>query len=477
LSVQELKEAEVAIVKDVQKRHFASEVAAIQEKGAEVAQRSFNRSGSSPVKYLNPMVDGSGLLRVGGRLKKAAMVDDAKNPIILPSRDPVVERIVWSAHKEDAHQGLEHTHCRLRERWWIVKGRQRVKAILSRCMKCKILKARPGTQVMSDLPECRLNVAQVFADTGVDLCGPFVVKSGRQGVKTWVVIYTCMRVRAVWLDYVKAIDVKSFLDSIMRFHAIYPSVKCFHADQGTNIRGCANLLRQMDEEWKSQLMEASASKSLEWKWSPPHAGHYGGCWERLVAVVKATLKGMPVEDMTVERFRTMLAIASGIMNRRPITKVSSDKDDDEVLTPMHFLFPGGYPFVKSHGVLPQIPDGGSSLRRSHDELRPVVEAVWRRWMREYVPMLQRRSKWLTRMRPLSIGDVVLMVDEIQPRERWNLAVVVDFDRSEDGETRRYKLRTSNGQTFDRDIRKLVILERGDDGEVIVLEGGGEESLS
>ena len=92
-------------------------------------------------------------------------------------------------------------------------------------------------------------------------------------------------------------------------------------------------------------------------------------------------------------------------------------------------------------------------------------------------MLQRRSKWLTRMRPLSIGDVVLMVDEIQPREKWNLAVVVDFDRSEDGETRRYKLRTSNGQTFDRDIRKLVVLERGDDGEVIVLEGGGEESLS
>ena len=66
LSVQELKEAEVAIIKDVQKRHFASEVAAIRERGVEVAQRSFNCSGSSPVKYLNPMVDGSGLLRVGG---------------------------------------------------------------------------------------------------------------------------------------------------------------------------------------------------------------------------------------------------------------------------------------------------------------------------------------------------------------------------------------------------------------------------
>ena len=78
------------------------------------------------------------------------------------------------------------------------------------------------------------------------------------------------------------------------------------------------------------------------------------------------------------------------------------------------------------------------------------------------------------MHPLSVGDVVLMVDEIQPRERWSLAVVVDFDRSEDGETRRYKLRTSNGQLFERDIQKIVVLERGDDGEVIVLEGEGDE---
>ena len=45
-------------------------------------------------------------------------------------------------------------------------------------------------------------------------------------------------------------------------------------------------------------------------------------------------------------------------------------------------------------------------------------------MREYVPMLQRRSKWLVKMRPLAVGDVVPMVDEIQPREPWALAVVL-----------------------------------------------------
>ena len=83
---------------------------------------------------------------------------------------------------------------------------------------------------------------------------------------------------------------------------------------------------------------------------------------------------------------------------------------------------------------------------------------------------------MVKVRPLEIGDIVLMVNEIQPRERWALAVVVDFERSENGETQRYKIRASNGQLFDRDIQKLVVLERGDDGEVIVLEGEGDESL-
>ena len=70
----------MTIVKDVQKRHFAAEVAAIQEHGKEAAHRKFNRSGASLVKYLNLVVDGSGILRVGGRLKKSHLEDDAKNP-------------------------------------------------------------------------------------------------------------------------------------------------------------------------------------------------------------------------------------------------------------------------------------------------------------------------------------------------------------------------------------------------------------
>ena len=206
----------------------------------------------------------------------------------------------------------------------------------------------------------------------------------------------------------------------------------------------------MDEEWKSQLMEASASKSLEWKWSPPQSGHDvpsyftrcfgdGNVGEKMVTKGEGAVGHTNALRHHVSRLRHQDSVSSS-----PKKKVQHR----DVL----------------RGSVEQEQEQNTSKTSTSAGFDPRA-------------MLQRRSKWLTKMRPLSIGDVVLMVDEIQPREKWNLAVVVDFDRSEDGETRRYKLRTSNGQTFDRDIRKLVVLERGDDGEVIVLEGGGEESLS
>ena len=78
-----------------------------------------------------------------------------------------------------------------------------------------------------------------------------------------------------------------------------------------------------------------------------------------------TLFGLKMEDTIVERFRTMLMIASGIINQRPITKVSSDANDFQALTPSG---PSGYPHVMSTQILPDVPIGGSMLRRSHDDL-------------------------------------------------------------------------------------------------------------
>ena len=226
----------------------------------------------------------------------------------------------------------------------------------------------------------------------------------------------------------------------------------------------------MAEEWKNNVNTALIPNALEWHFNPPHAAWYGGGWERMVAVVKRTLMGLKLQDSNVERFRTLLSVAAGIINRRPITRVSVDPEDMEPLTPGHFLFPAGIAAPRLSGdALPTTPIDGSSMRRGVDSLRPLVDGLWKRWLQEYIPSLQQRTKWLVEQKPLEIGSLVLVVDDIQPRERWPLAVVTAAPLSEDGLQRRVFLRLANGQRLERDIRKVVLLER--DGEK---DGGSVE---
>ena len=95
-------------------------------------------------------------------------------------------------------------------------------------------------------------------------------------------------------------------------------------------------------------------------------------------------------------------------------------------------------------------------------------------MKQYVPILQKRLKWLTKEKVLGVGDVVWVVDEIQLREKWSLALVVKAVKSEDGHQQRYKVQTLSGQVLECVVRKLVVLER-DEEKVVALEGGGDES--
>ena len=418
---------------------------------------------NGPLKGLNLFVDDKGILRVGGRLRLAALGFRQRHPIVLPRHDPFVERLAWKQHVISGHVGPEQLLAELRRRYWIICGRRAVRKVTSSCVTCRRIKAAPMEQRMADLPSYRLDVAAPFTDTGVDLLGPLIVKSGRQGMKVWVVVFLCMRVRAVYLDFVRSIDAESFVEAVQRFHAFYPSVQRLHSDQGTNIKGAANLLSNMAEEWKDCVNKALIPKALEWNFIPPHAAWYGGGWERMVAVVKKTLMGLKTQDMHVERFRTLLAVAAGIINRRPITRVSIDPEDMEPLTPGHFLFPAGIPTPRLSGdVLPTTPLDGSQMRRRMDGLRPVVDGLWKRWLQEYVPSLQQRTKWLVEKEPLEVGSLVLVVDDIQPRERWPLAVVTAAPISGDGLQRRVFLRLANGQRLERDIRKVVLLER--DGE-------------
>ncbi|XP_064631645.1 uncharacterized protein LOC135489940 [Lineus longissimus] len=110
LSVDELKRAEVELVK--------------------FAQRDINqdtRSQSRAINKLSPQSDINGVLRVGGRLNNAVLPHDAKHPMILPKKHHIVDLIVHHYHNLTGNSGTEHALTEIRQRFWIVKGRVAVR--------------------------------------------------------------------------------------------------------------------------------------------------------------------------------------------------------------------------------------------------------------------------------------------------------------------------------------------------------------
>jgi hypothetical protein len=58
--------------------------------------------------------------------------------IILPAKHHVTRLVIYEAHMLTCHGGAALTLSKLRERFWIIKGRSEVRKVLNTCMACRI---------------------------------------------------------------------------------------------------------------------------------------------------------------------------------------------------------------------------------------------------------------------------------------------------------------------------------------------------
>lgn len=78
-------------------------------------------------------------------------------------------------------------------------------------------------------------------------------------------------------------------------------------------------------------------------------------------------------------------------------------------------------------------------------------------MKEYLPELQRRTKWQEATKDYERGDLVLIMDENTQRGKWPLALIIDVIKGRDERVRSVRLRTQT-TTLVRPITKIVPLE-------------------
>ena len=386
--------------------------------------------------------------------------------MILPNNDHVSTLIIRHYHEILGHAGCEHVLSFVRQSYWIPGARILTRRILRNCLTCRKRNEAAIQQIMADLPKERLVPYEPpFTYTGVDFFGPFFVKRGRSSVKVYACIFVCFNSRAIHIEDVSSLGTDTFIQALRRFISNRGSPKRIWSDNGTNFRGAEKELRLSIQNWNQESIKtAMRSKEIEWEMRPisqwqfqtPVASHMSGAWERLIRSVRKSMKaviGHPNAYVTKETLRTIFAEVVTILNSRPLCASSDDPNDFEALTPSHFLL------QRQNVALPpgHFTNHDLNCRKQWRRAQFLVNCYWKRWIKEYLPLLQSRQKWRREKRNLRKNDLVLVADKGTPRGKWSLARVTRVFPGRDGHVRTVEVKTKD-TTFIRPITTLCLLE-------------------
>ena len=495
-TVKELQQAELEIIRQVQSEVFKEEIKILQrldvndtnnaDRNVAKRRNQFVKKSSSLYR-LDPFIDADGILRVGGRIRKAQLPLRLKHPAILPRKHHVSSLVIQHCHQETAHQGRGMTTNQLRASgFWIIGCSSAVSQFISQCVKCKKLYGRAQEQKMADLPEDRLQPAPPFTYCGVDVFGPWYIKQGRKELKRYGILFTCMASRGIHIETSASLSTDSFINALRRFISIRGPIQQLRSDRGTNFVGAQSELRsalaEMDHDSIRQFLVKEGCDYFKFEMNVPTASHAGGVWERQIRSVRrvlATLMDQAGTQLDDESLRTLMCEAAAIVNSRPLTVANlNEPTAPEPLTPNHLLT------MKSKVILP--PPGvfqrsDMYSRKRWRRVQYLTNEFWNRWRKEVIQTLQSRQKWSRSCPNINIGDIVLIVDDNLPRNEWQLGRVSATVQSSDGRVRAVKLAIADSHLdalgkqmrptrhLERPIQKLVLLLKSEETRDIPLE--------
>ena len=414
---------------------------------------------TSKLVSLKPMIDDAGLLRVGGRLQHADFLTaEQRNPIVLPRGDHVTQLIVKACHERGYHAfGVSHTLAELSSRYWIVAGREEVRAWEAKCARCARNRTKPAMQVMAPLPKVRVSLPlRAFGRVSVDYAGPFMTKQGRGKTqhKRYLCLFTCLQTRAVHLELSYALTTDSFLQAYVRFTNRRGVPIDVISDNGTNFVGATNELAQLVKQLDAEAIQRqTADQQTSWRFNPPAAPHFGGVHEAFVKSAKRAISAiLKNAEVTDEELLSAIVGAEALMNSRPLSYVSADGRDPTPLTPNHFM----YGQIGTRFAPAGVDESEFNPRQRWRVVQELVLHFWRRWMQEVVPELNRRLKWRTAETDLKVDDIVLVTSQDNPRGTWPMGRVTEVHPGPDGHVRVVKVKVGD-KTYTRPIVRLCKL--------------------
>ena len=461
LTAEELKSAQLKWIQNCQQRVYPKEMSSAKPKPGH-----YKASMPPLVRQLRLFVDDAGLLRCGGRIHNAPLSELAKFPYLLPQNNHLTELIVYNVHIRSSHVGVGSTLSAFRQSFWIPTGRQYVKKLLHRCTVCRKHGGRPyAVPEAAPLPKMRVQEVPPFSITGVDFTGALYVKqhNGEEG-KAYICLFTCATSRAVHLEVVTDLSTASFLLAFRQFAARRSLPQVIMSDNATTYTSAAEELNDLLSS--EEVRTALGREGIAWKFIPKKAPWFGGYWERLIGLTKASIKKtLGRAHITLLTLQTIIVEVEALLNDRPLTYISDDILDPDPLTPAHMLHGRRLtrlPHVRATMEELQDPNyhGAEQVRRDTKIQSILLDHFTTRWKREYLTSLREFYRPSGRGgQQIHVGDVVLIHNE-NPRINWKMAVMENLVTGNDGMVRSAIVRTKNGVT-NRPVAKLYPLELSD----------------
>lgn len=278
--------------------------------------------------------------------------------------------------------------------------------------------------------------------------------------RVYIALFTCAVIRAVHIEIVEDLSESEFISAFIRFSSRRSLPSVILSDNASYFCAASKTLKQICES--SYVQNYLSERRLQWKFITPRAASQGGMWERLVGLLKVTMrKVLGNSYLHLRELRTLVTQIEAKLNDRPITYISDD-DSLQPLTPSDLMFGFRLQELPCEIDVEEILDPSFA---SHDRLNKrykyctvILAHFWRRWRGEYLLSLRERFDSVSSVpgKIPVVGDVVLIHEDCS-RLGWRLGKIVSLYNGRDGYCRSATVKTQNS-TYDRPINKLYPLE-------------------
>ena len=328
------------------------------------------------INSLGLQFDEDKIIRCYGRFTNAInMPEETKKPIYVPKKEHSTTLLIKEFHERLLHAGTSHALSQMRYINWIPQGQATVKAAIYQCGVCRKYNGGPYKMPkLADWPKEKISKAALFTYTGLDYIVAFYVKENEEK-KVWICIFTCVTVRAVHLEIVYGMKAEQFFMALQRFISRRNTPDTIILD---NVPQFKLTKTTLDKAWQQPISHENMQRftshvRIKWKFIIEFSPWMGGFYERLVGMVKSSLrKVIQIKFLTTTQFRTYAIECEHILNSRLLVYIDDDISSTEAIKPNHFLC------LNPQNLAPILEDDGNPDFKPQMESSNELLEIWRK---------------------------------------------------------------------------------------------------